>query len=184
MMAITITIGMTIINRARRDIIADAERRPPGSLLAVASVINACSGIGDQLRMASRDIAMEKRRRLLGAVTALACGLATSASAEVHVEGDLSALRMTISGDALSDVLSALGASFPVKYRTTVPLDAEISGAYSGSLSRVVARLLDGYSYVIKRDREQTEIIVFGRKDEIAVPPMSPAAKGALSRWR
>jgi hypothetical protein len=127
---------------------------------------------------------MGRGRRLLAALAALAFGLATSASAEVHVEGNAGALRVTASGDALSDVLSAFGALLPVKYRTSVPLDAAISGAYSGSLSQVVARLLDGYNYVIKTDRAQTEIVVFGRRGEAAIAPKAPVAEGALSRWR
>ncbi len=127
---------------------------------------------------------MRCRRCLLAALAALACGLATTASAEVHVEGNAGALRVTTSGDPLSDVLSAFGAVLPVKYRTAVPLEDKVSGAYSGSLSQVVARLLDGYNYVIKRDREQAEIIVFGRKGEAAVAPAVPAAQGAPSRWR
>jgi hypothetical protein len=127
---------------------------------------------------------MGKRRYLVAAVTALACGFATSASAEVHVEGDLSALRVATNGDTLSDVFSAFGSSFDVKYRTAVPLDAEISGVYSGSLSQVVSRLLDGYNYVIKKDQGLIEIIVFGKRGEVAVPPKAPMAKGALSRWR
>jgi hypothetical protein len=125
-----------------------------------------------------------KRGGLLAAVTALACVLATTASAEVHVEGNLSALRVTTSGDTLSDVLSAFGALLPVKYRTSVPLNAEINGAYSGSLSQVVSRLLDGYNYVIKQDSALTEIIVFGKRGEAAVAPKLPSVKGTLSRWQ
>jgi hypothetical protein len=125
-----------------------------------------------------------KRGCLLWAVTALACAMATTASAEIHVEGDLSALRVTTSGDALSDVLSAFGALLPVKYRTSVPLNVEINGAYSGSLSQVVSRLLDGYNYAIKQDSGLTEIIVFGKRGDAAVAPQVPVAKGALSRWR
>jgi hypothetical protein len=131
-----------------------------------------------------RHVTMGRRRRLLGAVTALACSLATAASAEVHVEGNLSALRLTASGDALSDVLAAFGTLLPVKYRTSVPLNVEINGAYSGSLSQVVSRLLDGYNYVIKQDSALTEIIVFGKRGEAAEAPQVPAATGALSRWR
>src|SRR3979409_1031439 len=127
---------------------------------------------------------MGKRRYLLATVTSLACGFATSASAEVHVEGDLSALRVTTSGDTLSDVLSAFGPPFHVKYRTAVPLNVEINGVYSGSFSQVVSRLLDGYNYVIKKDQDLTEIIVFGNRGEVAMPPKVPVAKGALSRWR
>ena len=127
---------------------------------------------------------MSKRRCLLVAVSALACGAATDASAEVHVEGNLSALRVSASGDALSDVLSAFGTRLPVRYRTAIPLNVEINGAYSGSLSQVISRLLDGYNYVIENDHELTEIIVLGKNGEVAIPPKAPAAKGALSRWR
>jgi hypothetical protein len=122
------------------------------------------------------------RRCLFGALTALACDPATAAFAEVHVEGNLNALRVTSSGDALSDVLSAFGPQLSVKYRTSVPLTAEINGAYAGSLSQVVSRLLDGYTYVIKKEQGLTEIIVFGRRGEAAIAPKPAAAKGMMSR--
>jgi hypothetical protein len=134
--------------------------------------------------MMSHDTITARRRRLLAAVIALACGLATPVSAEVHVEGNLSSLRVTSSGDALSDVLTAFGAQWPVRYRSSVPLDVKIAGAYAGSLSQVVARLLDGYNYVIRRDRELTEIIVFGARGEAVVAPRVRPARGALSRWQ
>ena len=125
-----------------------------------------------------------KRRRLFGALTALACGLATSAFAEVRIEGNLGALRVSAGGDTLSDVLSAFGTPLQVKYRTAVPLNAEINGAYSGSLSQVMYRLLDGYNYVIKKDQGLTEIIVFGKRGEDVVVPKAPLVKGVMSRWR
>jgi hypothetical protein len=127
---------------------------------------------------------MGKRRYLVATVTAIAWGFATSAGAEVHIEGDLSALRVTTSRDTLSEVFSAFDSLFHVKYRTAVPLNEEINGAYSGSLSQVVARLLDGYNYVMKNDHELTEIIIFGKSGEAAVSPKVPLVKGVLSRWR
>jgi hypothetical protein len=134
--------------------------------------------------MKGRNIAMGKCRCLLIAVTALACGAATNAFAEIRVEGNLSALRVSISGDALSDVLSALGTRLPVTYRTGVPLSRQIDGAYSGSFSQVIARLLDGYNYIIKNDQKLTEIIILDERGDTAVPPKAPLAKGILSRWR
>jgi hypothetical protein len=130
-----------------------------------------------------------KRRELrhwLLAVMVLGCGLATMASAraEVRVEGNPAALRLTSSGDALSEILSAFGASFAVKVRSSVPLDEVISGAYAGSLSQVVSRLLQDYNYVIKQDHGVSELIVFGKKGEAATAPRVPPSKGALSRWR
>jgi hypothetical protein len=135
------------------------------------------------MKMAQHSIA-GRRGRVLMAAAALTCGLATSAIAEVRVEGSASALRVTSGGDSLRDVLSAFGARLPVTFRAAVPLDGEVSGTYSGSLSQVVARLLDGYNYVIKRDRAQTEIVVVGRRGEAAIAAPEPAAKGVRSRWR
>ena len=127
---------------------------------------------------------MGKSRYLLVAVAALASGFSINASAEVRVEGDLTALRVTSRGDALSDVLSAFDNPLRVKYRTAVPLTAEISGAYSGSFPQVVSRLLEGYNYVIKRDQGLTEIVIFGNRGEIPVAPKAATPKGAMSRWR
>jgi hypothetical protein len=123
---------------------------------------------------------------LLGAAIALVCGLAANASAEVRVEGNPAALRVSASGDELSAVLSAVGDLFPLKYHTEVPLNLEIRGNYSGSLSRVISRLLDSYNYVIKNDQGRTEIIIFGKRGEAMVSPKVavPVTKGAMSRWR
>jgi len=124
---------------------------------------------------------------MLGAAAMLACSLASRACAEVHVEGDLDNLRVTASREPLSDVLSAFATQLPVRLRTAVPLNAEINGAYSGSFSQVIARLLNGYNYVIKTYRASSEIIIFGQASEVATPPKAPPArldKGVMSRWR
>jgi hypothetical protein len=126
-----------------------------------------------------------RRDETANAATALTCGLATTACADVQVEGTPAAVRVTTNQDTIADVLSAFGTNFNVKYRTAVPLSAASNGTYSGSLAQVVARLLDGYSYVIKKDQDTTEIVVFGRRGEAAIPPKAPPApKGVLSRWR
>lgn len=128
-----------------------------------------------------------KRHCRLGVVAMFACSLASNACAEVQVEGDLNSLRVTARREALSGVLSAFAAQLPVRLRTAVPLTSEINGAYSGSFSQVVARLLNGYNYVIKTDRAAAEIIIFGQGSEVAIPPKAPPAradKGAMSRWR
>ena len=118
---------------------------------------------------------------------ALVCGVAASARAEVHVEGSPAAVRITTSQDAIADVLSAVAATFNVGYRTAIPLDAPANAAYAGSFGQVMSRLLDGYNYVIKTDQGSTEIVVFGRRGEVAIPPpapKAPPAKGIVSQWR
>jgi hypothetical protein len=128
-----------------------------------------------------------RRRCSFGLATVLMCGLATIARAEVQVEGSPAAVRVTTSEDAISDVLVAFAKTFNVQYRTAIPLDAAANATYSGSFGQVISRLLDGYNYVIKKDQETTEIVVFGRRGEVAIPapkPKVPAAKGIASQWR
>jgi hypothetical protein len=117
---------------------------------------------------------------------ALACSVATPASAEVNVEGTADAVRVTTARDPISDVLSAL-APFNVRYRTAIPLDKAAQASYSGSVGEVLSRLLDGYNYVIKRNQQTTEVLVLGGGGQVAVPPPAPKAapaKSILSQWR
>jgi hypothetical protein len=116
----------------------------------------------------------------------LICGLATSAAASVQVEGTPATLRITTDHDAVDQVLAALAATLKVKYRSAIRLETAAHATYSGSLREVIARLLDGYNYVVKRDGPATEIVVFGRRGELAIPPPARSAPpaGILSRWR
>ena len=57
----------------------------------------------------------------------------------------------------------------------------------ASTIERVIANLLDGFNYVVKRSQGETEIIVFGRRGELAIPPPAPKppkSAGILSRWR
>jgi hypothetical protein len=86
---------------------------------------------------------------------------------------------------ACADVLAAVAKMFNMNYRASIPLDAAADTNYSGSLEYVISHLLDGYSYVIKRDQGTTEIIVYGRRGTAAIPAAKPEApKGIVSQWR
>jgi hypothetical protein len=130
---------------------------------------------------------MRRSRFAVGLGAALICGLAASARAEVHLEGSPAAVRISTSQDAIADVLSAFAATFNVRYRSSIPLDAAADAAYSGSFEQVISRLLNGYNYVIKTDQGSTEIVIFGKRGEVAIPPAAPKAppaKGIVSQWR
>lgn len=122
----------------------------------------------------------------LRAAAVFACVLSTTAFAEVRIEGTPAALQVTTGQDAVADVLAALATNLGVRYRSSVPLDRAAHAAYTGSLREVVARLLDGYNYVLRRDGESTEIVVFGQRGEAAVPPRpsKPAVPSVTSRWK
>lgn len=123
------------------------------------------------------------------AMLLLICGALATAHAEVRIEGNAVAVRVSTSHDTIADVLSALGAAFKVRYRTAVPLTAIAGPIYSGSVRQVIARLLDSYNYIVKVDQETTEVIVLGSRSQVAIPSSSAAAKAAvppdvISRWR
>jgi hypothetical protein len=127
---------------------------------------------------------MIMRQCLFALATTLVCGIPTVACADVRIEGSQTALRVTTSRDTIGDVLAAFGAPFNVKYRSAVPLNAAANATYSGSVGQVISRLLDGYSYMIKKNEDATDIVIYGRRGEAAIPPKTPPAKGIVSRWR
>jgi hypothetical protein len=137
---------------------------------------------------AHRDTRMPSRRtiRPLALALALTCAAATVSRAEIRVDGTAQSVRVTASGAAVADVLSAIANNFGMTYRTSVALDGPADQSYAGSLRQVVSRLLDGYVYVIKTEGGTAEIVIFGRRGTAAVPPppKRPPAEGILSRWR
>jgi hypothetical protein len=93
----------------------------------------------------------------------------------VRVRGDAAAVRLDAHRTTIADVLAALNTSFDLSYSSWIVLDEEINGTYTGSLKRVIARVLDGYNYVIKQDNAKLDIIVLGKRGERSVPVAAPA---------
>ena len=113
-----------------------------------------------------------QNRCAFGLTAALVCDFITIGRADVRIEGTPEAVRITTSdGDTISNVLSTFGATFQIKYRTSVPLDApKPSSIYLGSFEQVLSRLLEGYDYIIKRDdkTKAIEVMVVGQRGEVA----------------
>jgi hypothetical protein len=124
------------------------------------------------------------RRRSIATAIALCLALPIAARAEVRVEGNSAAVRITTGQDSIGSVLTALGPAFNVQYRSAITLDAAANPTYSGSIERVIANLLDGFNYIVKKNPNRTEIIILGRRGEAAIPPPAPKPAGILSRWR
>ena len=126
---------------------------------------------------------IHQRRHAFALSVAVLCSLPTIARAEVHVEGSPPAVRVTSSGDTVSDVLSALAAKFKIQYRSAIPLDTAADATYSGSFRQVVSRLLDGYNYVIKAgDSKAVEIVVLSRRGEAVIPPKASTTDPEVAR--
>ena len=124
--------------------------------------------------------------RLIALAIALASTSPVAALAEVHVEGNPAAVRIATSQDSIDNVLSALGTTFNIRYRSAIKLDMAANPTYAGPLERVIANLLNGFNYIVKRNPDSTEIIILGRHGEAAIPPPAPKLQPAsvLSRWR
>ena len=106
------------------------------------------------------------------------------AHAEVKVAGTPAAVRVVAEGDRVADVLAAMAAAFNLRYRATIPLERATSGTYAGPLKDVLARVLDGYSYVIRHEGEATEIVILGRRGAESGAAEPPPAKTFASQWR
>src|SRR6202008_4376869 len=104
--------------------------------------------------------AMNRRdvRRAIALAWMATSALAAAAHGEVHVEGTPAAVRITTSDDSIGDVLLALDAAFRVKHRGATTLETAANPSYAGPIDRVIANLLDGFNYVVRKGQDTTEI--------------------------
>jgi hypothetical protein len=107
--------------------------------------------LGTGTIMARDDV--RRRSGLASALLAVAvfCASAGSATAEVRVT-DAGAGRLVVEAhDAtVRQVLDALSASQTIRVRSSDALSRAVTGTYSGTLPRVLSRILDGYDHVIQ----------------------------------
>jgi hypothetical protein len=101
----------------------------------------------------------------------------TSALAEAQVRGSAQALTVEAKNAPVREVLAALSGAFDVHYRSTANLEARLTGNYEGSLRRVMKRILDGYSYIVKIGDDGTDLIVLDA-------PRTAPATGASPSFR
>jgi hypothetical protein len=120
------------------------------------------------------------RARWLGGfalMAAVAAGAwAPRAAAEVRVS-EAAGGRFTVEAhDAtVRQIIEALSASRPIKLHTTDALARTLTGTYSGSVSRILARILDGYDHVVHATSAGIEL------DVVAAVPAARATTAAAS---
>ena|SRR5262245_5764805 len=90
----------------------------------------------------------------------LSAAFAHGARAEVVVQGKADAMVVNARDASVQDVLAALGTSFGLHYRGADALERRVSGTWRGSLQHVVRRVLDGYDFVLKTDKDEVEVVV------------------------
>jgi hypothetical protein len=102
--------------------------------------------------------------------------LLTPALAEIQIRGNPEAVTIEAQDTSVEEVLAALSRTFDMDYHSSIDLDKRLYGTYVGPLSRVVTRILEGYSFVLKTDNGSFVITVVGGPN---VPAANPAASAS-----
>jgi hypothetical protein len=109
----------------------------------------------------------------------LACGTAVSASAEVHVSGTADKIVLQAKNATIGEVLEAVRSTLKLRAELAGSTSRQFTGAYAGSLRRVLSRLLDGESFIISLAPGGVNIVIFGPGG--TVPRAVPARPGAIA---
>ena len=111
---------------------------------------------------------------LLGAALVIA---PTSVLAEMQVRGSREAVRIEARDTPVEEILAALGRAFGMHYQLLAVVDKRVSGTYVGPLPRVLARILDGYNFILKTDNGNIAVTVVGTPNAAAAVPASSGPK-------
>ena len=124
-----------------------------------------------------------KARGRLAAYLALvlACGGAATACADVLVEGDEAAVRIVARQASVAEVFAALQSKLRFRYRLAVSPERQVNGTITGPLHSVVARLLDGYDFVVKRAPDGVEVV---RVAPRGTASWAPTARPGVTLWQ
>lgn len=95
----------------------------------------------------------------------------------IRIQGNAAAMRLEARRTTLADVFATLNTTLGVSYRSWIMLDEDVNGTYAGSLRHVIARLLDGYNYVIKQDSGTLDVTILDKRGARAVPAALPPSK-------
>ena len=98
----------------------------------------------------------------------------SSARAEVSVQGPATDVRVEAHDATVADILTALGGRFELHFRG-LPAGRPVTATFAGPLRRVLARVLDGYDYVIESQGNGVEVIVLGAGAPRPALPAVPA---------
>ena len=79
----------------------------------------------------------------------------------------------------VAQVLAALITNYDMSYSASIPLDRVLDGTYTGSLRRVVSRILQGYNFAIEQENAKLTVVIFdkGGEQAIAAPRQHPVSE-------
>ena len=121
-----------------------------------------------------------RRKRTFGIAAAALASLALGAMiahADVLVAGAPNAIHLEVHHAPLREVLDTMQAKFDLRYRSADPLDRSLNGTFDGPLSRVAARILDGYDFAMKVSPDGIDVLVLqqNQRGPVVAHLQSPA---------
>ena len=126
---------------------------------------------------------MRRKRALLSQIATavllawcLGCG---RSEAEVRLSGTPDRIVLQTDDATIVEILAALRASLDVELKFSGATARRFTGVYSGSVRRVLSRLLAGEDYVVYSTADGISIRLLGKgeADTAAVPSSLPAAE-------
>jgi hypothetical protein len=111
---------------------------------------------------------MPRLSLLLLTASAILLASGRAAPAEVQVGGRAEAVHIEARDASLHDVLAALHDRFNLRYRSIDALETQTTGVFDGPLSRVAARILDGYDYAMRITSDGVDVLVLRRQQTSA----------------
>jgi len=99
-------------------------------------------------------------------LAALRC---SNVHAEVRVEGEARDLRLEARDATVDEILAALGERFALRYHG-ISGGRAVTANFEGPLRRVVARVLEGYNFVIRERGDGLDVTVLNTSSPYAVP--------------
>ena len=122
---------------------------------------------------------------LLATLLAALLGVCTPAAAEVRVTEQASGVLVVEAHDVtLRQVLEALGASHKIQFHDAPALAQNVTGTYSGTLLRILSRLLDRHDHVIRTTASGLRIEIIGAGPRVIAaraPVATPASATAAT---
>jgi hypothetical protein len=128
----------------------------------------------------------DTRHRLARAATlvgaAVLCALSLPAMADVRIADSGSGTVVVEARDAtVEQVLEALSKSRNFEFHTSGALTRVLSGTYSGTLPRVLGRILDGYNHVVQSTPSGIRLNVVGVAQPMPIVSKLLATPTAMS---
>lgn len=106
-------------------------------------------------------------------IAALGAIVASAAHAEARVTSRADIIRLEARDAPLSEVLTALGATYELRSGLGQPL----TGTYAGSVREVISHVLAGYDYVVENSNGRLAVIIYGISKSTPNAPTAAAAQ-------